>query len=70
MGLDASAMEESPNGRERMNKVLLGLTGLAVLILGLVLLVKFWPQTVILFKAVVGVLVAVTGLVMMSVARD
>lgn len=53
-----------------MNKVLLGLTGLAVLILGLVLLVKFWPQTVILFKAVVGVLVAITGLVMMSVARD
>ncbi|HOD11930.1 MAG TPA: hypothetical protein PLO93_02530 [Candidatus Omnitrophota bacterium] len=53
-----------------MNKILLGLAGLAVLIFGLVLIVKFWPQTVMLFQAVVGILVAIIGLVMMSVARD
>lgn len=53
-----------------MNRFLLGLSGLLVLILGLVLIVKFWPQTTVFFQAVVGILVAITGLVMMSVARD
>ena len=53
-----------------MKKIFLGLTGLAALIIGLSLVLKFWPQTVILFKAVIGALIAIAGLVMMSIARD
>jgi hypothetical protein len=53
-----------------MKKMLLGLMGLAVLIAGLSLILRFWPETTVLFKGVIGIFVAITGLVMMTVSRD
>ncbi|MFA6379126.1 MAG: hypothetical protein WCX16_05035 [Candidatus Omnitrophota bacterium] len=53
-----------------MRKILLGLTGLAALIAGLSLILRFWPDTVVLFRGVVGIFIAITGLVMMTIARD
>lgn len=53
-----------------MKKILLWLTGLGVLIVGLGLILRFWTDISILFKAMIGIILAVAGIVMMSIARD
>ena len=53
-----------------MKKIGLGLLGLAALIAGLSLILHFWPQTVILFKGIIGSFLAIAGLVMITIARD
>lgn len=53
-----------------MKKILLWVAGLIVLVLGLGLILKFWGEIAILFKGIIGMALAIAGLVMMSVARD
>lgn len=53
-----------------MKKILLGLMGLVVLIAGLSLILRFWGEITMIFKGVIGILLAIAGLVMMTVARD
>jgi len=53
-----------------MKKILLGLLGLVVLVAGIFSILRFWSDTVVVFKGVIGILVAITGLVMMTIARD
>lgn len=53
-----------------MKNILLGLVGLAICIAGIYLVLIFWQDVVALFRAVVGGVIAMIGLVMMSMARD
>ena len=53
-----------------MKKILFWLAGLIVLLAGLGLILKFWSELAVLFKGIIGMILAVVGLVMMSVARD
>ncbi len=53
-----------------MKKIALGLLGLVALIAGLSLILRFWSETVVLFKGTIGILIAIVGLVMMTIARD
>ena len=53
-----------------MKKILLWFVGLGVLVVGLGLILKFWAEITILFKGLIGMILAVAGLVIMSVARD
>lgn len=53
-----------------MKKIILFLLGLCVLIAGVSCVLLFWKDVVILFKGLIGGILAVGGLAMMSVARD
>ncbi len=53
-----------------MKKIALWIAGLLVLVFGLWLILKCWGEITVLFKALVGILIAIVGIVMMSVARD
>lgn len=69
--MDAPALEKPSVGRkEGMKKILLWIAGLAVLVLGLWLILKYWSEIAVLFKALIGILIAIVGIVMMTVARD
>lgn len=69
--MDAPALEKPSVGRKQgMKKILLWIAGLAVLVLGLWLILKYWSEIAVLFKALIGILIAIIGIVMMSVARD
>ena len=71
MGMDAQAVEEPPVRRNtEVKKILLGVAGFIVLGIGLGLILKFWAEIAVLFKGTIGIVLAVAGLVMMSVAKD
>ncbi|MDP8264037.1 MAG: hypothetical protein P9M12_00980 [Candidatus Aceula lacicola] len=53
-----------------MKKILFWFVGLIVLVAGLGLILNFWSELAVLFKGIIGILIAITGIVMMSVARD
>jgi len=71
MGMDAPKVEKpSDIKRFAMKKVLLGLMGLAFLAGGVSLILRFWPDTAVVFRGVIGIFIAIAGLVMMTIARD
>jgi cobalamin biosynthesis protein CobD/CbiB len=71
MGMDASSVERSFNRENNdMKNLLLGLFGLLICMGGIYLVLLFWQDVVALFRAVIGGLIAMVGLVMMSIARD
>jgi len=53
-----------------MKNLLLGLFGLLICMGDIYLVLLFWQDVVALFRAVIGGLIAMVGLVMMSIARD
>ena len=53
-----------------MKKILLWIVGLVAVLAGIGLVLLFWKDIVVVFRAVIGVFLAITGLVMMSVSRD
>ena len=69
--MDASKMEK-PSDIKRiiMKKILLGFMGLVFLVGGVSLILHFWPHTVVVFKGVAGIFIAIAGLVMMTIARE
>lgn len=53
-----------------MKKIFLGVCGFILCVFGIVLVLVFWKDVVLLFRGVVGALLAITGLAMMAVSRD
>lgn len=48
----------------------LAVTGVIFLILGITLVLSWWPLVVTFFKGILGMGLAVAGLVMLMLARD
>ena len=53
-----------------MKKLLFFLLGFALVIIGIVLVLKEWPAVVTVFKGVIGGLVALVGLVVLCLANE
>lgn len=72
MGLDAPSVEKPPRRVKemKMQKIILWVLGLAICVLGISFVLIFWKDVVALFRGVVGGVLAIIGLVMMSMARD
>ena len=51
-------------------KILFFILGGLVLMVGISLILKYWQDVVILFKGAVGMVLALTGLVILSMARE
>ena len=41
-----------------------------ILIVGITMILVYWPDVVILFKGAVGIVLALTGLIILSMARE
>ena len=54
----------------QFNKPVMTLLGIVCLIVGLVMVLAWWPNVVILFKGGGGIVLAITGMVMLSSAKD
>jgi len=54
----------------KIRKILLWVLGFAVCILGISFVLIFWKDVVALSRGVVGGILAIVGIVMMSMARD
>jgi len=84
MGMDAPALEKPGDGitsvkrggrrsEERgMNVKKAGflIGGSVLLVTGLVLILAWWPRVVDLFKGGIGMVLALTGLVVLALVRD
>ncbi len=68
--MDASALEKSTSSSTQMKIFFLGLLGFVFCIFGIGLIFVFWPDVVALFRSVIGALLAIAGLVLMSIALD
>lgn len=51
------------------NKMLFGIVGLVLVIVGVALCLRDWPMIVFLFKAMLGPLLAIIGLVLMAMIK-
>ena len=60
------AERQAPARANMLRKILLFLCGSILLIVGMTLILKNWDAVVIVFKAVVGMILAVGGLVTLS----
>lgn len=58
------------NKKFKYSKPVLFLGGMMVLILGLVLVLVWWKDVVVLFRGCVGVFIALAGLMMLFVAQQ
>ena len=54
----------------KAKKILLFLCGIVILVFGIVLILKWWTYVGVLFKGVIGMIVALTGLVLLGMAKD
>jgi len=72
--MDASQVENKTKGVVEMNaamkKTLLLIFGSLALIGGVALVLFWWKAVALLFKGVVGMILAVVGLVMLVMAND
>ena len=55
--------------KQLFKKILLHLIGLATLLAGVVLILTWWQQLVIVFQGAIGVILALVGLAMLYMAR-
>jgi uncharacterized membrane protein len=82
VGLDAPALEESNSGGEcrarrcrikkyigPMKKILFTIAGLVSLVLGIALILAWWPDVVSLFKGTIGVVLALAGMILLYMMR-
>lgn len=75
MGLDAPALEEQAERDEYMTKkpisrILLLTTGAVVLVIGITLVLFWWPYVIFLFKGVVGAILALAGMGILYLVRE
>jgi len=50
-------------------QIFIAITGVCALILGIALILLWWPQVVDLFKGVIGMILALVGLVILYMVR-
>ena len=53
-----------------MKKILLFLGGMACLVLGLAMVLKWWPEVALLFRGVGGMAVAFIGIIMLYLIKE
>ena len=55
--------------KNNLKKILLFIVGCAMLVLGVALILHHWEYTVVIFKGVVGIFLALFGLFLMLIAK-
>ena len=63
---DFTTRRQAPALANMPKKILLSLTGSLILIIGMTLILKNWDAVVVMFRAVVGMILAVGGLIVLS----
>ena len=53
-----------------MKRILLGLLGFALVVIGIALVLKHWSAVVMVFNGVIGGLLAIAGLVVLCTIKD
>ncbi len=54
----------------KLNNLFLFLVGAALLVSGISLVLSWWPEVVLLFKGVIGMALALAGLLALYLIRD
>ena len=67
---DFTPRRQAPALANMPRKILLSLTGSILLIVGMTLILKNWDAVVVMFRAVLGMILAVGGLVVLSFIND
>ena len=67
---DFTTRRQAPALANMPRKILLFLAGSILLVIGMTLILKNWDAVVIMFKAVVGMILAVGGLAILSFIND
>ncbi len=52
------------------NKGLLGVVGVIALVVGLTLVLVWWPDVMVLFRGILGIVLAVAGLFILYIIRQ
>ncbi len=53
-----------------LKRIGLALLGVVFLVVGITLVLSWWPIVVLLFKGIVGMGLALTGMILLYLARD
>jgi len=69
-GLDIEERKMSLDKKIKSNKALLFLTGGAVLVLGITLILVWWPDVVSFFKGLIGMTLSVGGLLLLYMIKE
>lgn len=86
MGMDAPALEEPSGGqyagrltkvrtmentnKKKITRFFLFIAGFGILILGITLILQWWAYLSVIVKGAAGIVLALTGLVILAIAKE